>query len=196
MDQLRTNDKVAAMKTYTLKLTNLIFLLLPIIVPLYILVASVVGQTFKGLIYIAYLVAANVLRVGLYYLMDGTLKSNGFFCSSGSFILTFTLGYVCSLMIIKPQTANALFFSMLATAVAIDLAVKSKLNCPIYNREMFLNGLFGLSLGIGIGYLMYIGGAIQYLFLHELSSKEFCSMPSQQKFKCVVYKNGEILKTI
>ena len=41
---------------------------------------------------------------------------------------------------------------------------------------------------------MYSYGASKYLFFNEVSSdKEMCSMPTKQKFKCAVYKNGELI---
>jgi hypothetical protein len=57
-----------------------------------------------------------------------------------------------------------------------------------------LNVLLGLALSAFIVSLMYSGGSGKYLFFNEVSSdKETCSMPTKQKFKCAVYKNGELI---
>ena len=53
----------------------------------------------------------------------------------------------------------------------------------------------GTALGIGTSTAMYYIKR-SYLFINEASSTaEVCSMPSSQKFKCSVTKNGELIST-
>ena len=62
---------------------------------------------------------------------------------------------------------------------------------------MFLNILLGLISALLIIVFMYAGGSGQYLFFNETqNNKEVCSMPSQQTFKCNVYKNGELIGAV
>jgi hypothetical protein len=44
---------------------------------------------------------------------------------------------------------------------------------------------------------MYTGGSGKYLFFNEVSSnKDICYQPSEQTFKCSLYKNGELISGI
>jgi hypothetical protein len=62
----------------------------------------------------------------------------------------------------------------------------------------------GIVLGSFIGiiwglfwYFLIQGQNNELLYYDDLlSNKVACSRPSQQKFKCSVYKNGELLKTL
>lgn len=56
------------------------------------------------------------------------------------------------------------------------------------------NFFSGTLLGSGISALLYTSPIKNLLYVGEINSnKEVCSMPSQQKFKCRVYKNGELV---
>jgi len=60
--------------------------------------------------------------------------------------------------------------------------------------DLFLNVLLGASCSALIVTLMYVGGSGKYLFFNETSSdKEMCYQPSNQTFKCQMYKNGELI---
>ena len=72
--------------------------------------------------------------------------------------------------------------------------IKSYKKCAIKMSELFLNILFGLASAGTIVGLMYAGGSSRFLFFNEVSStKDTCSMPNKQTFKCAVYKNGELI---
>ena len=44
---------------------------------------------------------------------------------------------------------------------------------------------------------MSLGGSGKYLFFNEVSSnKDICYQPSEQTFKCNVYKDGELVGNI
>ena len=54
----------------------------------------------------------------------------------------------------------------------------------------------GGGLGAAVATLMYSSSLQKYLFINTGgSTKEVCSMPSKQTFKCSVYKNGELVKS-
>ena len=44
---------------------------------------------------------------------------------------------------------------------------------------------------------MYAGGSGKYLFFNEMSSdKQVCYKPSNQTFKCSLYKDGQIISEL
>jgi hypothetical protein len=63
--------------------------------------------------------------------------------------------------------------------------------------DLFLNVLLGLSSAALIVTLMYSGGSGKYLFFNEVSSnKDICYQPSEQNFKCQVFKDGTLVGNI
>ena len=61
--------------------------------------------------------------------------------------------------------------------------------------DLFGDFIGGTALGIVATSIMYYTNRA-YLFINEASSSaEVCAMPSSQKFKCSVTKNGEIIST-
>jgi hypothetical protein len=60
-----------------------------------------------------------------------------------------------------------------------------------------LNVCAGLFCGYLIISLMSWGGSSKFLFFNEESrSREVCTQPSTQTFKCKVYKDGELVGNI
>lgn len=53
----------------------------------------------------------------------------------------------------------------------------------------------GVALGVLVSGLMYNSPMRKYLFVDDNVDGEVCSQPSKQKFKCNVYKNGELLSS-
>ena len=63
--------------------------------------------------------------------------------------------------------------------------------------DLVLNVLLGAASSALIVTLMYAGGSGKYLFFNEVSSdKEMCYQPSEQTFKCAVYKDGELVSEL
>ncbi len=62
---------------------------------------------------------------------------------------------------------------------------------------IFLGGLIGLLLGTVWFCMFYLTDNKKILFFNELvSNNVVCNRPEKQKFKCAVYKNGKLLKTL
>jgi hypothetical protein len=60
--------------------------------------------------------------------------------------------------------------------------------------EIILNMLGGIAIAASFIGLMHMGKSERFLFFNEVNSdKETCSRPSNQTFKCKVYKNGELV---
>jgi hypothetical protein len=86
--------------------------------------------------------------------------------------------------------------------ILLDIGVKIKNSCLNLSSNtnalgnLFVNIVGGGGLGAIIATVIYFSPINYLLFTNELSSnKEVCSMASKQKFKCSVYKNGELVTT-
>ena len=80
--------------------------------------------------------------------------------------------------------------------IFLDLAMKKQMGCTqnVTNIGIVGNFFSGTLLGSGLSALLYTSSVRNLLYVGEVNSdKEVCSMPSQQKFKCRVYKNGELV---
>lgn len=175
------------------KIAHLIVLLAPIIVPLFIFLGTIFTNFVKGFVYIGYLFSAIALRSLVYYPM---VEEKGvYFCGFGTYVLAFSMGYVCFPMFSNSDAINSKVISAFVITISLYFFAKYfSPDCQI-NAESFINLFVGFFYGCLIGYLMTIGGSSAYLFLSELSSREYCSMPTSQKFKCSVYQGGQLITT-
>ncbi len=79
----------------------------------------------------------------------------------------------------------------------MDMFIKIYKNCIIKISDLVLNILLGASSAALIVSLMYAGGSGEYLFFNEISSnKEMCYQPSKQNFKCLMYKDGQLISEL
>ena len=76
----------------------------------------------------------------------------------------------------------------------LDIGIRYFSNCITNISDILLNSLVGIISGIITVMVMYLTNTQKFLFFNETSStKDVCSMPSKQTFKCAVYKNGELI---
>ena len=75
----------------------------------------------------------------------------------------------------------------------IDAVTKVQGNCT--NPLGIVSGaIIGYTLGVIFYTLIYSTGYKNLLYLNELTSNNVtCSKPSNQQFKCAVYKNGTLI---
>lgn len=180
----------------------------PVLLAMSVTSMSLLFQNFKGFIYLGYLMAVCVAR-SFVYKMGGAKPSinDGTICTSvqysrygnptfSSFVFSFTIMYLLYPMF----TNGSINFWLVAGILAyffVDVLIKTNKKCKIEFGDMFLNILLGLISALLIIVFMYAGGSGQYLFFNETqNNKEVCSMPSQQTFKCNVYKNGELIGAV
>jgi hypothetical protein len=121
-----------------------------------------------------------------------------------TYLLCFTTAYfITPLYLISNSTGqNVINYSLLSffiLYILFDLFIKKSLMCipQITSKLVFGEVISGLGLGMVIsGAIMYGTNMKNKLFVNEINSnKEVCSMPSKQKFKCSVYKNGELVSS-
>ena len=187
---------------------NLIVLLTfysPIIIALGVLSMSFIFQNFKGVIYLGFLLSVSVAREFLLMISGATQKvSANRVCDMAQyskygntgfsiFVITFTLFYICMPMFLN-KDVNWWVFGGLLFYLLMDVGIRYMKQCITQVSDILLNLVTGAAVGLLIPGLLYVGGSSKYLFFNEISStKEICSMPKKQNFKCAVYKNGELI---
>lgn len=181
----------------------------PIIVTTSILVFSIFsGMIQKGLWFIFMTLLATMFRIAIYW---GTgAESNARHavekCNTGVFLpydnatysiflLAFSLFYFLTPMLLS-QNMNWWIFAFFVIYLCFDIFVKFSCGCL-----GVMTAVFGdIVSGIGISSLLTAGiygtSMRDLLFVNTSGSKNTtCSMASKTKFKCSVYKNGELIGT-
>lgn len=188
----------------------------PIIITIGIFMVSIFfGTIGKGLFYIFWLFMITALRILVIYIFKDTnsiIPEIPQICNTGSFlpntnltystyILSFTLFYLLTpIMLIsnknKIDAINYFVLVFFVFYIVFDIFVKKSLNCisNIFSLKLFGDLLGGIILGIGISYGLMKSSLKNNLFINELmSNKQACAIPSNQKFKCSVYRNGQLV---
>jgi hypothetical protein len=119
----------------------------------------------------------------------------------GTYLLSFTLFYFLTPMILltidsNVNSINYILVLFFMCYIFLDLAIKKQIGCiqHISYASVAGNLFSGTLLGSGLSALLYTSPIRNLLYVGEVNSdKEVCSVPSQQKFKCRVYKNGELV---
>ena len=119
----------------------------------------------------------------------------------GTYLLSFTLFYFLTPMILLTidsgvDSINYIIVLFFMCYIFLDLTMKKQMGCTanITNVGIIGNFLSGTLLGSGLSALLYTSPIRNLLYVSEINSdKEVCSMPSKQKFKCRVFKNGELV---
>lgn len=180
----------------------------PIMLAVSITSLSFIFQNFKGLIYLGFLIGACVVR-NYIYMMSGSspIINDDTICTSvqyskygnptfSSFVFAFTIMYL-SLPMFSNGAPNFWIFSSLLIYFLVDIFIKMHKKCVVKMSDLFLNVLMGLSSSALIVTLMYVGGSGKYLFFNEVSSnKDICYQPTEQTFKCEVYRDGTLVGSL
>jgi hypothetical protein len=185
----------------------------PVIIAILVTSMSFLFQNFKGFIYLGYLIGVSIIRNYAYkwsskrnknekpQMNDGTICTSVQYTKYGNssfsyFVFAFTAMYLLYPMFVN-GSINFWLLSGIITYFFIDVFVKVTKKCNPSTLSTFLNLLAGVGSALIIIVLMYAGGSSQYLFFNETqNNKEVCTMPSNQTFKCSVYKNGELIGAI
>jgi hypothetical protein len=180
----------------------------PIIIAISVLGMSFVFQNFKGFIYLGFLLGCCVVREYVYKMSGSNpIINDRTICTSiqyskygnptfSAFVFSFTLMYLC-LPMFSNDAVNFWIFSIILIYFLLDMFIKIYKGCIVKTSELFLNVLLGLTSSALLVSLMYAGGSSKYLFFNEVSStKEICSQPSEQTFKCQVYKDGTLVGSL
>lgn len=182
----------------------------PIILASMITSLSFVFQNLKGFIYLACLVSVCFIRGYLFQgnsIYDNPVDANGdLICGAiqfsvvgnatfSIFVSCFTLIYFCFPMVVN-SSMNWPIFGALIGYLMFDIMIKYVQSCLDSGTgvQLMIDSILGLVAGVVVTSNMYFFGLSDYLFFNETSStKEVCTQPKQQTFKCSVYKNGELV---
>lgn len=177
----------------------------PVIVAISLVSLSFIFQNFKGFIYLGFLIGVCIIRNYVYFLNGSTpITNDRSICNSvqyskygnatfSAFVFAFTIVYL-SIPMFTNGDVNFWVFSGLIVYFFTDILIKTYKGCIIQLGDLVINVLLGVASASLIVSLMYAGGSGRYLFFNEVSGeKDMCSVPSEQKFKCQVYKNGELV---
>jgi len=178
----------------------------PIILVVMIVSLSFLFQNFKGLIYLGFILGVCIIRR---YVLEFSgfpeIESDGTICTAiqfskygnitfSTFVFSFTFMYLCMPMF-QNNSVNWSIFSGLIFYIFLDIGIKMYEGCLSVARGaslLFVDILAGMSLGILVTLIMYATGNSKYMFFNEMSSdKEICTRPTNQTFKCNVYKGKE-----
>jgi len=198
-----TNDLFNVSKP--INLITLMILLSPIIMAFSITSMSVVFQNFKGFIYLAFLIASVLARELIIYssntpvfIPKNSICNKVTYSPLGNssfslFVISFSIFYLCWPMFLN-KSINYWLLSGLLLYLLVDLGYRNTQKCFSGFKSIFVNILGGFTFATLIVIPMFYYGGKTSLFFNEVSSdKETCSMPTKQKFKCAVYKNGELI---
>ena len=168
-----------------------------------------VNQDVKGLIYLGGVLIAIFITVACKNMIKKESENPAYTCelfdfpgnsssytvpSLNSVLIAFTFSYLFKPM----QDYNQFNFSIIISILIlfiIDAVTKITNNCTPP-----LGVISGALIGYVIGFVYYTllksTGNQKLLYLNELQSNNVvCSKPSEQQFKCAVYKNGQLIST-
>lgn len=183
-----------------------------ILLAFFMIMISFFNQDIKAIIYlagvfIAYIFNLSVLKPALGNplksdrsptcdIIDIPINNKFDGPSSNSVFIAFTLLYLTIPMFENNEINFPLLISIL-TLFGLDAFYKLTNKCTTA-FGIVIGGLVGGLIGVGYYYLITAYGLKDYTYFSERGSNnnETCSMPDKQTFKCAVYKNGELIKTL
>lgn len=111
-----------------------------------------------------------------------------------TYFITFTLFY-CVLPMILSHETNYYFISLILFILVGDTVTKLSYGC-VNLMGIVTSLVTGILLGTLSGMGLYYSNRELVFFGGAPSNNVGCSKPTKQSFKCSVYKNGQILKTL
>ena len=178
----------------------------PLLLVFFIVMLSFFNQDIKGFIYLAGILVSSALS----YLMAHTIQDEPnpektVLCTIldiedfatpviSNVIIAFTATYLLLPMRFNNNMNYPVILALLCL-FGLDAYTKVANKCTRVAGSLF-SGLIGGILGIIWFGLFYMTGNESLLYFDTYSSNRvFCEKPSQQKFKCRVYKNGELISS-
>ncbi len=187
----------------------------PLVLPISILFYSVFQNNLGGIIYLAFVFAAVVIRRMIMQTTDplksycvdttfaglskkgddGTGKKTP---NTGIFVSVYTFIYV-----LGPMISNGIYnvLCIISLSVIMILSIIFSYGCIMADggkKRLVTDITLGVVLGmLSMLFAVTIAGSNTSMLLFIRTNKnnqEVCSMPSKQNFVCNAYKNGELLK--
>lgn len=111
-----------------------------------------------------------------------------------TYFITFTLFY-CLLPMIMSGNTNYYLIALITFLLVSDTTTKFSYGCVNING-VFLSVVTGILLGTMTALGIYNMDPELLFFGDKSSNNVVCNKPSKKTFKCSVYKNGQLLKTL
>jgi hypothetical protein len=181
----------------------------PYLVIFCILFNAIINSNFiKGIIYLSGLIILFIIVLFFQKILSASgmhtpnplcnlFHLNNIVYSIPSFsiaLITYTMIYIL-LPMISNNVINYPFIIILFLILFINGIHRVKYNCTTMLGAV-TGGFLGMIWGI-LFYTMIKSSDPKLTYTDDfLSNKVACSRPTEQKFKCSVYKNGELLQTI
>lgn len=185
---------------------QLISFISPILLGFFLFMTSVFNQNIKGFIYIAgVLVALSINNILIKTIGGNPIQGQSIICNylggtntqnrnpaPSTMMIAFTSAYLLIPMITSKQT-NPSIIAILFLLLGIDGWTQITNKCSD-SGGVFMGALVGTILG-GVWFVLLDStGNKNLLYFDEVAStKTQCDKPSDQKFKCSVYKNGTLI---
>jgi hypothetical protein len=180
----------------------------PMLIAFLIVFLSLIFQNFKGFVYLGVLIISCFIRWLLYYSLglrqqdtQGPPICNSIQYSSygnasfSSFIFAFTFMYI-GLPMFLTSDINYWIIVPLIVYWLMDIITRVWKQC-VDAGPLFANIILGAALSSALVSSIYgLGGGKLLIFNEVSSTKEMCYQPSEQTFKCSVYKDGQLVGNI
>ena len=191
-------------------IAKLISLIGPLFLIFFMIMLSIFNYNLKGLFYFIGLIFIFIFNFLLknFYVDKTDIKDVQFYCNLfelgavspysfpeiSSMILSFTLIYLFLPMVFNNQLNPVIIFTLVFMLI-MDGYFKNISKCSNYSKSIAGAG-FGLIFGALWYFFILFGFGKEYLYFNELGSNNVvCKRPSEQTFKCSVYKNGELISS-
>lgn len=187
--------------------------LAPLFITSFLLMASVLNQDVKGLVYLGGILMVGILTIGFkqIFKLSPPVEYNAEKCQTfnlpplitqysapdfNSMFLSFTMMYLIMPMIHKAAPLNAIFIIIMGIFILGNGATRIMTKCN-NKLDVVIGNLIGAGLGVGYFYAFWATNNKNMLFVDDVTSnKVSCNRPSKQTFKCAVYKNGQLIKNL
>lgn len=187
----------------------------PSLIAFFLLMGSVFNQDLKAFVYLAgTLFAACINRIAQHMIGSQPDDSRPVVCSFFEGVFPFKL---FGTEISTQPSPSSMFIAFTTTYLVLPMYYNNIINYPILitfisffainawtniiNRCTPLTGtilgaLIGIITGLTWFSLFHSSGLDKLLYFSEtVSNKVMCEKPTEQQFKCSVYKNGEIISS-
>lgn len=183
----------------------------PLLLAFFLIMSSVIDSSLRGLVYLGGVLICYLVNMVLTISFSVPLRPPMPGCNlinwgwapnnlkdmfaSNTMFLAFTATYIIMPMILANQM-NIPMIIVLGLLYVGDAITRVLKGC-IGPLNVFLGTLVGGLLGAGYASAFYYTKNGNLLYFNEIiSNNVVCSRPQKQKFKCAIYKNGELVKRL
>jgi hypothetical protein len=181
-------------------------LITPFLLVFLMVMISVINSNIKGLIYLIGIVLLFFITLMFQNLIQSKTHISNNYCnvfsisqfnipSFNSALYLFTIIYVL-LPMISMHIINFPLIIIFMILYVSDVIIKINSSCTT-PLGIVMGSILGIFFGIAWYLIIKYAGQSGLLYYDDLvSNKIACSRPTKQKFKCNVYKNGELIQSI